>query len=139
VERRQRQRAIVELIEGQPVRNQAATQATVSRDIHQLGLVKVPTSGGGARYAQPRALPPPAIADQALRQHAVFITAVDRVQSLLVIRTRTGHAHAVANAIDECELPEIAGTLAGDDTILVMLRHDKDRPAILRRFRELVD
>ncbi len=149
--RRQRQRAILELFERQAVHNQAelvvllehagfaATQATVSRDIHQLGLVKVPITGGGARYAQPRAVPPPAAADRALRQHAAFITAVDKVSTLLVIRTRSGHAHAVANAIDECALPEIAGTLAGDDTILVMVRHDKDRPLLLRRFRELAD
>src|SRR5581483_4197043 len=99
-----------------------AVQATVSRDIAQLGLVKVRNGDGKLIYALPGA------ADlrrreqlrNALRQWSLGMTPT---RELLVIQTPRGFAAALADAIDEAELPEIAGTVAGDNTIFVAARN----------------
>ena len=83
-----------------------ATQATISRDIHELGLVR---SGSG--YRSPAALVPE------------LVLSVELVQPLVVIRTPPGTANLVARRIDEAALPGIAGTVAGDDTIIAVLRN----------------
>lgn len=155
--RRSRHRAILEIVHAHPVHSQAelaaelgrrglqATQATVSRDVRQLGLLKLPVPGGGARYVAPDDLPPPAerLADDrndslrdACRQ---FVTEIDSGAALVVLKTLTGRANAVAVAIDECRFPEIVGTLAGDDTILLIVRRPADRKGVMERFRHLAD
>lgn len=150
--RRARQRAILEIIDQETIRSQAelvaalsergysATQATVSRDIHQLGLVKAHNDSGGSRYVAPD---PTAVAPEpahsSLRNVAGFVTGFEKGQALLVLKTQVGHANAVAVELDKCRFEEIAGTIAGDDTILVILKREKDRPAMLRRLRDLLD
>lgn len=147
-----RQQAILEIVHETAVANQSelverlagrgirATQATVSRDVRQLGLVKAPAPEGGSRY-----LPPDEV-DQAgapsldsLRP--LFQRSVSEVadgEALMVIRTPVGFANAVALAIDALRRPEIIGTVAGDDTLLVILRSREDRRQIRRAFRELM-
>ena len=151
--RRARQRAILEIVQDQTVRSQAelvelleqrgipATQATVSRDIHQLGLVKVPHNGGGSRYVSPEpgSVAPPEPAHPNLRSVADFVVGIERGQALLLLKTQSGHANAVAVELDKCRFEEVAGTLAGDDTILVVLKREKDRATMLRRLRDLLD
>ena len=148
--RRTRQRAILEIVEQQPVHSQLemveqlekrgipATQATVSRDIRALGLVKIP-GNGDAHYALPSAAPAPETTAEDLRRVSAYITGVDKGQALCVLRTRSGHANAVAVAIDDCRYPEVVGTIAGDDTILIICRRDKDRQLMMRRFQELLE
>ncbi len=147
--RRLRQRAILEIVTERRIHNQAelvealeeldvtTTQATVSRDVRQLGLVKLPTEGGG-HYALPGAIAeaePPA---EPLRAVADFVVGVDRGEALLVVHTDPGHANSVAIEIDRARFPEVSGTLAGDDTVLLVLRSERDRARIQRRLREAI-
>jgi transcriptional regulator of arginine metabolism len=129
----ERQDAILRLVEAQHLSTQAelaealraegidAVQATVSRDVAQLGLVKVRNGGGRLTYALPGAGDLRRL-DQlasALRSYAAALIATGE---LLVIHTPRGFAAALADAIDEAGLPEVAGTIAGDNTIFVAVR-----------------
>ncbi len=127
-----RQALILELLGREPVRNQEqlrrglrtlgvdVTQATLSRDIKQLGLVKRASDGA---YQRPDGPPPSGVTGSGVsRAVAEFVTALDRVQNLIVLRTGAGQAHAAAIAIDRAQLSEVVGTIAGDDTILVIAR-----------------
>ena len=98
-----------------------AVQATISRDIAQLGLVKVRDQGGRLVYALPGAADLDRLSEltSALRRWAVSL---DSSANLLVIHTPPGHANALARAIDEARLPDVLGTIAGDDTITVIAR-----------------
>lgn len=144
--RLQRQQAILELVAEGALHSQAeivgallmrgiqATQATVSRDIRQLGLLKLPAGGGRSRYVTAQSLDTPADPlspgpGPAMEQ---FVLAVEPGQAFIVLRTRTGHASAVAVAIDAARFPEVVGTLAGDDTILLVLRRQRDRQRMVR-------
>ena len=126
-----RQAAILDVLQRQPVRSQEqlrrlikgagfdVTQATVSRDVRELGLVK---GGADAAYqstAAPGAQGPTA---KALLHRAVadYLTRVDRVEQLVVLRTGPGQAQLLGVALDGARLPEIVGTIAGDDTILAI-------------------
>jgi len=152
--RRVREQAILELIESEPVSNQdeiverlrtrgiQATQATVSRDVKRLGLVKAPAGGGiGYRYAAP-ALRPRSSVQRGRRQLKLaceqFLTKVEPGGALLVLKTLTGRANALAVALDECRLDGIVGTIAGDDTILVIVRSASDRDKVQKLFGEMV-
>jgi len=147
---RERERAILHLLAEKSIHTQAElvselqalgysiTQATVSRDIQRLGIVKLPTPGGAPRYLPPE-LATGAWDVERAREHleATFRESVLEVASgdaLLAIRTPPGHANAVAVAIDGARLPEVVATLAGDDTILVLARRTGDRPKLRRLF-----
>jgi len=117
----------------------AATQATVSRDIKRLGLVKVPLSDGRSQYVAPER---PSPADVLRRlQHAAteYVLSVDAGEDLLVIHTLTGRANAVAAAIDEMQWPEVVGTIAGDDTILIVPRRRGARARLLGMLRRVME
>jgi transcriptional regulator of arginine metabolism len=110
-----------------------ATQATISRDIAELGLVK--RAGDGA-YQRPGAEPTsPAAARTALERAATeYLRRVERVQQLVVLRTGIGQAQPLAIAIDRTDLPEAVGTIAGDDTILIVARDARRAAALAKRF-----
>src|SRR3990172_7815991 len=101
------------------------TQATLSRDIRELRLVKMPDPDGGTPY------PPPADADPrpplARLLPTLFIGA-EGTGNLLVVKTLAGGAQAVSEALDWEEWPEVLGTLGGDDTILLLLPHPAPLP-----------
>jgi transcriptional regulator of arginine metabolism len=97
-----------------------ATQATISRDLKELGLVK--RAGDGA-YVRPGAeRGGAAISDQLRRAVSALVRGFERVEALVVIRTDRGQAQGLAEWIDRAQLPEVAGTIAGDDTILLVCR-----------------
>ena len=142
-----RQALILQLLDREPVHNQeqlrrglralgvAATQATISRDIKQLGLVK----RAADRAYQRAAVPLPTAGGTAMtRVLADSVTDADRVQQLVVLKTPPGQANATAVAIDRAQLVEIVGTIAGDDTILVILRDHKRAAAFESRVRGLI-
>ncbi len=108
------------------------TQATLSRDIKELGLVKR-AADGAYRRPGPEA-PQRPLADAQLR-HAVgeYLRRVARVQQLLVLKTDPGQANPLAIAIDRALLPEVVGTIAGDDTILVVTPDGRRARALARR------
>ncbi len=121
-----------ELVAALAARGFAVTQGTVSRDIQDLGLVKLPTPEGGHRYAAPEAVaaagPPPL--DAALREAAQAVVAVGEGAALLVLRTLAGRANLVALAVDQARLPGVVGTVAGDDTVLVVLVDEAAREVV---------
>ena len=102
-----------------------STQATVSRDIKQMHLVKEPTGNGGYRYAVSEQR---AKLDFAGRLQTILresIVGVDYAQNLIVIRTMPGLANGAASAFDGMNLPNKLGTLAGDDTLMIVMRDEK--------------
>ncbi|MBA3365519.1 MAG: arginine repressor [Actinobacteria bacterium] len=98
-----------------------AVQTTVSRDIAQLGLVKARGAGGRLVYALPGAADLDRLSElaSALRR---WVTSIDSTGNLAVVKTPPGYASALARAIDEAYLADVAGTVAGDDTIFVAAR-----------------
>ncbi len=149
--RAERERRIRDILAQRPVETQeelvdllrrqglAVTQATVSRDIKRMGLVKVPWTDGRSHYVAPEK---PSPADVLRRlQHAVteYVLSADTGEELVVVHTLTGRANAVAAAIDEMQWDDVVGTVAGDDTILVVPRRRAMRDRVLRRLRDLMD
>jgi transcriptional regulator of arginine metabolism len=115
------------------------TQATVSRDIKRLGLVKVTMGDGHSRYVVPDR-PSPVDVLRRLRHAATeYVLSVDAGEDLVVIHTLTGRANAVGAAIDEMRWDDVVGTVAGDDTILVVPRRRAMRDLLLLRLRRLVE
>ncbi len=98
-----------------------ATQATVSRDLEELGAVKVRVPGGETVYALP-AFEPDRIAplEHLRRVMGEWVAEVTHSQNLVVVRTPPGCAHVVASALDRSGIPGVLGTVAGDDTLLVV-------------------
>ena len=108
-----------------------ATQATISRDIKELGLVKLAGDGAYQRAGVDVSNPETALA--ALERAAgQFLRRADRVQQLVVLRTGRGEAQALAEAIDRAQLAEAVGTIGGEDTILIIAR-DARRAALLAK------
>lgn len=111
------------------------TQATLSRDIRELRLVKVPDAGGVSHYTLPpeswEHTPPLA------RLLPTLYTGAEGTGNLLVVRTLAGGAQAVAEALDWEEWPEVLGTLGGDDTILVILRKPEYLKTVHQRLEDL--
>jgi transcriptional regulator of arginine metabolism len=143
----QRHAAILDLVRTQRIPSQEVlrerlsargfevAQATLSRDIRELRLVKVPGEEGGSHYTVPADVtdPTPTLA----RLLPALYLGSDGVGNLLIVKTLTGGAQPIAVAIDWEEWPEVVGTLAGDDTILLVLRAAEHLPAITRRLEEL--
>jgi len=130
------QEELVDLLRGQGL---VVTQATVSRDIKRLGLVKVPWTDGRSHYVAPEK---PSPVDVLRRlQHAVteYVLAAETGEHLVVVHTLTGRANAVAAAIDEMQWEDVVGTVAGDDTILVVPRRRAMRDRVLLRLRNLME
>lgn len=114
------------------------TQATVSRDIKELGLVKVPFKNNEFYYAGP---------GESLLHHSeerlkrLFISSVvglDASENLIIIKTNPGGAQGVASAVDLAGWDEIIGTVGGDDTILVVVKPKEAAGAVLERFTDLL-
>jgi transcriptional regulator of arginine metabolism len=129
----QRQHRILRILDEQAVSSQAqllqlleaegvvATQATVSRDLEELGALKVRIPGGAMAYAIPEYQRERASSDDHLRRlMGEFVVEVAHSGNLVVLRTPPGSAHVVASALDRGSLPDILGTVAGDDTVLVV-------------------
>lgn len=113
----------------------AVTQATLSRDIRELGLAKVSDPETGASYyaTAPAAALVPGLAQ--LLPMTLLSTA--GVGPLLVLKTPAGAAPSLGLAIDRVRWPDVLGTIAGDDTVLVIARSERVRERLLTRFREL--
>ena len=109
---------LVELLAGEGV---LATQATVSRDLEDLGAVKVRIPGGAMAYAIPEHAKEGSAPDDHLRRvMGEFVVEVAHSANLVVLRTPPGSAHVVASALDRAGLPDVVGTVAGDDTIILV-------------------
>jgi transcriptional regulator of arginine metabolism len=151
VSRSAREHAIREIVAGRVVRTQSelvealaergirVTQATVSRDIRRLGLVKTSTGDGSVRYAHPDDLEtPPAAGDRLRSTFREFVTSVAGGEALLAVRTPPGGAHVVASVLDAADVEGVVATVAGDDTVLVLLESEEDRDRVRERFRSWI-
>ncbi|MBQ7492029.1 MAG: arginine repressor [Clostridia bacterium] len=141
-----RQAAILEIISNREVKTQEelsrylceqgfqTTQATISRDIKELRLIKVASHSGGYQYSTPDQS---GSATHLARLKNIFrecVVKIDRAQNLVVLKTLVGMANAAATAIDAMKIPNIVGTIAGDDNILIILRTSEEA----EQFCELV-
>lgn len=145
--RNQRHAAILQLVQEHTVRSQnqlrdlladlgfQVGQGTLSRDIRDLGLVKQPDPDHGAAYHVPLDLPDPTPGLQRLAP-TLFLSA-EGVDHFLVVRTMTGGAQPLAVAIDRADWSEVLGTIAGDDTILVLLRSTDALDTVRSRLESL--
>jgi transcriptional regulator of arginine metabolism len=146
----QRQHRIIKLLESQPVTSQTqlvalladqgvdATQTTVSRDLEDLGAVKVRLPGGETAYALPE-LPAQQLApeDHLRRVLGEWVVEVAHSGNLVVLRTPPGSAHVVGSALDRSGLDEVVGTVAGDDTVLVVVDEEIGGGAMAVRLRDV--
>jgi transcriptional regulator of arginine metabolism len=123
----------------------SVTQATLSRDLDELGAVKLRSPDGGLPvYVVPEdGSPLTARTSDDGRPHRLarllgeLLTSAQASANLVVLRTPPGAAQFLASAVDRAGLPEVLGTIAGDDTILVVVRHPTGGPELARRFLEL--
>lgn len=146
----QRQHRITKLLEAEPVTSQSqlvallaeqgveATQTTVSRDLDDLGAVKVRLPGGETAYALPE-LPVHQIApeDHLRRVLGEWVVEVASSGNLVVLRTPPGSAHVVGSALDRSGEEDVVGTVAGDDTVLVVAAEDVGGKALAARLRDV--
>ena len=116
----------------------AVTQATISRDIRQLKLTKVPKENGGSRYAVLQNAPSEVGSRYARVLKDAYIS-VDLAKNILVIKTVSVMAMAAAAAFDEMNWNEIVGCIGGDDTILCVARDDDAALVAAERLKKLVD
>ncbi len=141
-----RQQLVSELVEQEPITSQEqlrerlrgkgieVTQATLSRDIRDLGLVKRAGDGAYRRpgaEAAPRGGPEPQVVLR--RAVAEFLRRVEAVHQLVVLKTDPGQAQTLAIALDRAGMPDVVGTIGGDDTILVIFRGDRDAQEFTQR------
>jgi transcriptional regulator of arginine metabolism len=129
----QRQHRVARLLEEQAVSSQAqlvellaadgvvATQATVSRDLEELGALKVRIPGGTMAYAIPEHAKERSAPDDHLRRvMGEFVVEVSHSGNLVVLRTPPGSAHVIGSALDRAGLPDVLGNVAGDDTLILV-------------------
>ncbi len=144
-----RQKKIAEIIGSKPVATQdqlagelklagfSVTQATVSRDIKELGLVKTPGDNNTSFYSLPGRGAIQGAEERLQRQFLNSVLRVDCSENLIVVKTPPGEAQGVASAIDQARWPMIIGTVAGDDTILVVVKPREAVDEVFMRFSEL--
>lgn len=113
------------------------TQATVSRDIKELQLNKVPAGDGRYRYAIPEEMPSGSW-DKRRRIFQESVLSIDHSGNIVVIKSLPGTASGVASAIDHLGWPEMIGTVAGDDTVLVVVKPVEATPDIAERIKGLM-
>ncbi|GED24096.1 arginine repressor [Brevibacillus agri] len=113
------------------------TQATVSRDIKELHLVKVPLSDGRYKYSMPAEQKFNPL--QKLKRMLVdSFVSIDQADHFIVLKTLSGHANAVAELIDNLPWEEIMGTISGDNTILIICRSKENTAEVTKRFMEML-
>ncbi len=113
-----------------------ATQATLSRDLKDLGLVKRAGDGAYERPGVERSSP--ATEEQLRRSIGTLVRGLERVDAMVILRTDPGQAQSVAVLIDRVKLEEIAGTIAGDDTILIVCRGAQAAVTVETRWNEVI-
>lgn len=144
-----RQVAILDIIEKQEIETQEelasslnargirVTQATVSRDIKELRLLKVLTPSGKYKYATGDQADNN-LTDRFIRMLAESLLSVSSANNLIVVKTLSGSANVAAEALDSMHWPEVLGTLAGDNTVLLIIRSNEEMITVTSRIREMM-
>ena len=143
-----RQALIREIVESQSIQTQEdlaqalsehgmlVTQATVSRDIKEMHLLKVLSEDGSYRYAT-MDKEGQGKNDRLIRILADSVLGMDSANNLIVIHTLPGSAHVAGEAVDSLKWPQVLGTIAGDNTILVIVRTNEEVDTVIQRFRAM--
>ena len=146
----ERQSKILEIIESEPIDTQeqlqqrlqaqgiACTQATISRDIKQLHLVKEPMGQGRYRYAVSVQRSRLNVADKLRTIFRESIVSVDSAQNIVVIKTMSGLANAAGAALDSMNIPTMVGCLAGDDTAILIMRDTESARTLCEEIHEML-
>jgi len=141
--------AILDIIEKQEIETQEelasalnargirVTQATVSRDIKELRLLKVLTPSGKYKYATGDQADNN-LTDRFIRMLAESLLSVSSANNLIVVKTLSGSANVAAEALDSMHWPEVLGTLAGDNTVLLIIRSNEETITVTSRIREMM-
>lgn len=150
ISKEQRQKRIQEIIAKENVSTQSelvarlraegirVTQATVSRDINELRLVRLPIGKSRHRYSLAQVQTETDVMDELGRLFRAFVTDVDRGENLLIVKTADGHATGVAFFIDKLRRDDIVGTIAGQDTILLVARTVDEGESLLEELHGLM-
>ena len=145
-----RQRRILEIIEQEPIDTQEqlqmrlqeqgviCTQATISRDIKQLHLIKEPVGQGRYRYTASSQRNRLNVADKLRNIFQESITSVDYAQNIVVVKTMAGLANAAAAALDSMNIPYVVGSLAGDDTVMLVLKDVESARGFCEEIHEMI-
>ena len=144
-----RQTAILSIIEQYDIETQEelasrlrkmgidVTQATVSRDIKELRLLKVLSASGGYKYATADKAEH-GLSDRFVRMFKDSVLSINFANNIIVIKTLSGSANVAAEAIDSMRLPQILGTMAGDNTILVVVRNEEEAEKTVEVFQDML-
>ena len=144
-----RQALIREIVEAQSIQTQeelaealrahgmVVTQATVSRDIREMHLLKVLAEDGSYRYATMEKSDS-GMNDRLIRMLTDSVVEMNSANNLIVIHTLPGSAHVAAEAIDNLKWPETIGTIAGDNTSLVIVRTNEEVDTVMKRFHSII-
>ena len=147
----ERQSKILEIIESEPIDTQeqlqqrlqeqgiACTQATISRDIKQLHLVKEPMGQGRYRYAVSVQRSRLNVADKLRTIFRESIVSVDSAQNIVVVKTMAGLANAAGAALDSMSIPTMVGSLAGDDTAILIMRDGESARVLCEEIHEMLN
>ena len=127
-----------DLVEALRLQHIEVTQATVSRDIKEMMLIKIPTGDGRYRYAYPMEKNLVFSKNRMARMFQDSVTGLNHSENFIVIKTLPGAANAVASTLDYAKWPEIIGTVAGDDNILVVIKPIEAVPQIIKKLESLM-
>jgi transcriptional regulator of arginine metabolism len=146
-----RHRLIEELVESEFISTQSeladhlaakgvrVTQATISRDVNELRLVRLPAGDGQHRYRSTPLAAQEDVLGELKQRFRLFVRDIDRGENIIIVNTDEGHASGIAYVIDKLEREEIIGSLAGQNTIMVVSRSTKDAETILEEFEGLLE
>lgn len=147
----QRQSKIINLIQSEHVSSQTqiskmlesegivSTQATVSRDLEEIGAVKVRLPGGESGYAIPETAKRPGADGTLSKTLKQYVLSIEEVAPLIVIKTPLGCADVTCAAIDSANMAEIVGSIAGQDTLFLAMAKDVDLQEFVKKLSELAD
>ena len=116
--------------------NVNVTQATISRDIKSLRLIKSMTKNGKYKYATSEN-DNYALSDKLIRIFAESVLSIDSSNNIIVLKTRFGSAKVASEAVDSMHWPEILGTVAGDNTIVLVIRNEEEVPQVIEKLNHL--
>lgn len=114
------------------------TQATVSRDIKEIGLIKIPIEGNLSKYSMPVNISVGNIAERMRRMFMDNAVSVNSAENIIIIKTLPGTAQGLAACLDQSSWPEIIGTIAGDDTILLIIKEKNLVEGLIQKFDSLL-
>lgn len=146
-----RQRLIEELVESEFISTQAeiaerlaergirVTQATISRDVNELRLVRLPAGNGQHRYRSTPLAAQEDVLGELSQRFRLFVRDLDCGENIIVIDTDEGHASGIAYVIDKLDRDEVVGTLAGQNTILMVCRSSEQAQALLEELEGLLE